>query len=83
MTEQADLSPEATPGNSEGAGPASNGSVDQPAWRQIDPQVWKTMTIEEKIRAIVADVPQEEWDKVPSDLGYQHDHYIYGTPKIP
>ena len=75
MTEQAALSPEAAS--------ASNERADQPSWRQIDPQIWKTMTIEEKIRAIVADIPQEERDKVPSDLGYQHDHYIYGTPKIP
>jgi len=22
-------------------------------------------------------------DTLPSDLGYQHDHYLYGTPKKP
>ena len=38
-------------------------------------------TIEEKLRAIVADVPQEEWDRLPADLTDHLDHYIYGTPK--
>jgi hypothetical protein len=22
-------------------------------------------------------------DGLPADLGYQHDHYLYGTPKVP
>ena len=38
-------------------------------------------TIEEKISAIMADVPQEEWDRLPADLTDHLDHYIYGTPK--
>jgi hypothetical protein len=38
-------------------------------------------TIEERLRAIVADVPQEEWDRLPADLSEHLDHYIYGTPK--
>jgi len=37
--------------------------------------------IEEVIRAIWADVPQEEWDRLPPDLSENLDHYIYGTPK--
>ena len=37
--------------------------------------------IEEKLRAIMADVPQEEWDRLPADLSEHLDHYIYGTPK--
>ena len=37
--------------------------------------------IEEKLRAIVADVPQEEWDRLPADLTDNLDHYVYGTPK--
>ena len=32
---------------------------------------------------MTADVPDEEWDKLPTDLAEQHDHYIYGTPKRP
>lgn len=27
------------------------------------------------------DIPEEEWEKLPTDLASQHDHYIYGTPK--
>ena len=26
-------------------------------------------------------IPQEDWDKVPHDGSYNHDHYLYGTPK--
>jgi hypothetical protein len=40
-----------------------------------------TRSIEEKIEAIVADVPEEEWARLPPDLSDQLDHYIYGTPK--
>lgn len=27
-------------------------------------------------------VPHEEWSKLPSDGAEQHDHYLYGAPKI-
>jgi Arc/MetJ-type ribon-helix-helix transcriptional regulator len=37
----------------------------------------------ELFQEISADVPAEEWDKLPADLAEQHDHYIYGTPKRP
>ena len=32
---------------------------------------------------MTADVPDAEWDKLPTDLAAQHDHYLYGTPKRP
>lgn len=35
----------------------------------------------EQIAAIFADVPDEVWEKLPTDGAEQHDHYIYGTPK--
>jgi len=38
-------------------------------------------SIEDKIAAITADVPDEEWAKLPPDLSDQLDHYVYGTPK--
>ena len=38
-------------------------------------------TLVEKIAAITASVPAEEWDKLPRDLAANHDHYLYGTPK--
>jgi Arc/MetJ-type ribon-helix-helix transcriptional regulator len=43
----------------------------------------KTQPIWEEIQELTADVPDEEWAKLPPDLAEQHDHYIYGTPKRP
>lgn len=37
--------------------------------------------IEEKIRDIFKDTPEEEWAKLPPDLIENLDHYLYGTPK--
>jgi hypothetical protein len=37
----------------------------------------------ERILERSAAIPDEEWDKLPTDLAEQHDHYIYGTPKRP
>jgi len=39
------------------------------------------LSIEDKIAAITADVPNEEWAKLPPDLSDHLDHYVYGTPK--
>ncbi|MCY7277038.1 MAG: hypothetical protein LH702_25750 [Phormidesmis sp. CAN_BIN44] len=38
-------------------------------------------TIWEKMHELAAKVPDEVWAKVPTDGSYQHDHYLYGTPK--
>jgi len=38
-------------------------------------------TIEDKLRAIWADVSEEQWNRLPLDLTDNLDHYIYGTPK--
>jgi hypothetical protein len=38
-------------------------------------------TIWEKIRERTARIPDEEWENMPTDGSYQHDHYLYGTPK--
>ncbi|MBW3623407.1 MAG: hypothetical protein KY468_08360 [Armatimonadetes bacterium] len=32
---------------------------------------------------IAANAPQEELDRLPTDLSYNADHYLYGTPKRP
>ncbi len=40
------------------------------------------LSLEDLVRACFADLPQNAWDTLPSDLSDQHDHYIYGTPKI-
>ncbi len=38
-------------------------------------------SIEDVLAGIAAEVPQEEWDNLPSDLTDNLDHYLYGTPK--
>ena len=37
----------------------------------------------ERILERTAAIPDEEWDKLPTDLAEQHDHYLHGTPKRP
>jgi Arc/MetJ-type ribon-helix-helix transcriptional regulator len=37
----------------------------------------------ERILERTAAIPDEEFDKLPTDLAEQHDHYLYGTPKRP
>lgn len=51
------------------AGPTEPAPTCQPIW--------------EEILELTADVPDEEFDKLPTDLAEQHDHYIYGIPKRP
>ena len=41
-----------------------------------------TRTLNEKIAEIVAKVPEQEWDKLPADMGDNLDHYLYGTPAL-
>jgi len=41
----------------------------------------RTLSLEEEIDRIMADVPESEWAKLPPDLSDQLDHYIYGTPR--
>jgi prevent-host-death family protein len=35
------------------------------------------------LETIWQNVPEEEWEKLPTDLAEQHDHYVYGLPKRP
>jgi hypothetical protein len=37
--------------------------------------------IEEELAAIVVDVPEAEWARLPADLTDNLDHYVYGTPR--
>jgi hypothetical protein len=36
----------------------------------------------EKVKEIQAQVPAAEWDKLPHDGSINHDHYLYGSPKV-
>lgn len=40
-----------------------------------------TSSLLELFDEIWAGVPEEEWERLPTDLAEQHDHYIYGTRK--
>ncbi|MCY4379008.1 MAG: hypothetical protein OXC39_04175 [Candidatus Dadabacteria bacterium] len=42
----------------------------------FDPDVPR---IEDVIRGIARDVPDEEWEKLPHDLTDRLDYYLYGT----
>ena len=35
----------------------------------------------EVIAEISGEIPDEEWEKLPSDGSVNHDHYLYGAPK--
>ena len=37
--------------------------------------------IEDVLASIAAEVPREEWDRLPADLTDDLDHYLYGTPE--
>ncbi|RJP56202.1 MAG: hypothetical protein C4549_07035 [Deltaproteobacteria bacterium] len=37
--------------------------------------------IEDMLEELAGEIPQEEWDKLPSDLNDNLDHYLYGVPK--
>ena len=39
-------------------------------------------TIGEFARALLAKMPEEERNKLPADLSENHDHYLYGSPKV-
>ena len=42
----------------------------------------KGRSLEEILDHFSGDIPEEEWDKLPPDLSFNVDHYIYGTPKV-
>jgi GTP-dependent phosphoenolpyruvate carboxykinase len=48
---------------------------EEPQYDTTVPPVWEIAT------QIGAEIPQEEWAKVPSDLSKNVDHYLYGSPK--
>lgn len=36
----------------------------------------------EQVKEIQAQIPTEEWDKIPHDGAINHDHYLYDAPKV-
>jgi Arc/MetJ-type ribon-helix-helix transcriptional regulator len=57
-------------------------STNPPAISEVAPGP-PSKPIWERILERSAAIPDEEWDKLPTDLAEQHDHYLYGTPKRP
>jgi hypothetical protein len=47
-----------------------------------EPERAPELSIEQKIAAIMADVPESEWANVPNDGARNLDHYLYGAPKV-
>ncbi|NOT49526.1 MAG: hypothetical protein HOP17_17520 [Acidobacteria bacterium] len=41
----------------------------------------REITLMEKIEAIRSRVPDEVWEKLPTDGAENLDHYLYGAPK--
>ena len=39
-------------------------------------------SLDKAFAAIAQDVPDEEWERVPTDLAKNLDHYLYGTSKV-
>ncbi|MBW2615296.1 MAG: hypothetical protein JRD02_03850 [Deltaproteobacteria bacterium] len=37
--------------------------------------------IEDLLDELAKEIPQEEWDRLPSDSNDNLDHYLYGVPK--
>jgi hypothetical protein len=45
--------------------------------REIAPIAPKT-AIEDRLMAIAREIPDEEWRKIPTDLSFRLDYYLYG-----
>ena len=46
-----------------------------------NPVTTEARPIEEILKELAAEIPRAEWDRLPSDLTDNLDHYLYGTPK--
>ncbi|MGB2672344.1 MAG: hypothetical protein WCA94_20020 [Candidatus Acidiferrum sp.] len=47
------------------------------------PKPSKSEPIEAVLQSLADGVPETEWQKLPSDLTEDLDHYLYGTPLFP
>lgn len=48
---------------------------------QASPQNLPSQSFLDFIDSISLQIPAEEWEKLPSDLSKNVDHYLYGSPK--
>jgi putative addiction module CopG family antidote len=49
--------------------------------RKEDVDTGPQESLADAFAAIAAEVPEEEWARVPTDLSKQVDHYLYGSDK--
>jgi putative addiction module CopG family antidote len=50
--------------------------------RQVDPTD-DNLPPWQRIQQIMESVPDEVFDRIPTDGSEQHDHYLYGSPRRP
>ena len=53
-----------------------------PSKKILKQQVKSHLALLELVRECTKDIPLEEFKKLPKDGAHQHDHYLYGTPKV-
>ena len=46
--------------------------------RPRDPDAPSLRDLMDKIDALAKEIPEEEWEKLPTDLSERHDYYIHG-----
>lgn len=49
---------------------------------QVTPPTTGILDLLEQVKEIQAQVPAEVWEKLPHDGAINHDHYLYGSPKV-
>jgi hypothetical protein len=57
-------------------------SIAQPEDQPIPEHNSGLLSLLTNIQMIQAEVPAEEWQKMPRDGSINHDHYLYGSPKL-
>jgi hypothetical protein len=51
-------------------------------WKEGEPSYDDTARpIEDILAELAAEIPEEEWKRLPSDLTDNLEHYLYGAPK--
>jgi hypothetical protein len=48
----------------------------------VQPESNGVLDLLKDIEVMQSQVPEAEWDKVPHDGSINHDHYLYGAPKV-
>ncbi|HBB97273.1 MAG TPA: hypothetical protein DC054_17995 [Blastocatellia bacterium] len=55
---------------------------EMPSEKEVGREVLPVRPLWEIAEEISAQVPLEEWEKLPTDGADQHDHYLYGSPSV-